>query len=103
MDKLKPYTENYQIEEFDYLSKLVIGIENSAQPKSDDVRSVIIRLGRLILFLLKLIQFLKVITFCRGCTWQTWWNYKSAISVLSFRFWNMYGQGYSIFSLDTRG
>lgn len=45
-DKTKPYTESYQVKEFDYFSKLVIGIENSALPKSDDVRSVIIRLGK---------------------------------------------------------
>uniref|UniRef100_A0A2S2P647 Epimerase family protein SDR39U1 n=1 Tax=Schizaphis graminum TaxID=13262 RepID=A0A2S2P647_SCHGA len=44
-DKSKPYTESYGVKEFDYLSKLVIGIEESAIPKSDDVRSVIIRLG----------------------------------------------------------
>lgn len=45
-DKSKPYTENYSVKEFDYLSKLVMGIEESAQPKSDDLRSVIIRLGK---------------------------------------------------------
>ncbi|XP_025199521.1 epimerase family protein SDR39U1-like [Melanaphis sacchari] len=44
-DKCKPYTESYDVKEFDYLSKLAIGIEKSAIPKSDDVRSVIIRLG----------------------------------------------------------
>uniref|UniRef100_A0A2S2QWD8 Epimerase family protein SDR39U1 n=1 Tax=Sipha flava TaxID=143950 RepID=A0A2S2QWD8_9HEMI len=44
-DKSKPYSESYISEEFDYLSKLVIGIESSAQPKSSDLRSVIFRLG----------------------------------------------------------
>lgn len=46
-DKSKPYSESYNAEEFDYLSKLVIGIENSAQPKSDELRSVVFRLGKL--------------------------------------------------------
>lgn len=49
-DSSKKYSESYQVEEFDYLSKLAIGIENSARPKSDDVRSVIIRLGKLSFF-----------------------------------------------------